>query len=722
MTHSPRFRRWRKVAIVLVALLLFVEGARLLIGHFLLKRIQTAVQQNLHATLSAGTLSYRPPYSFVIPHCHFVLPHHGAPPDVIDIAELRVTLNRLPFGGGPVLVKEIEMIDPVIQIAKSPRELTNFQTGGPPSKPKKLPSQIVQIGRLIIRNGRILLQDQTPQRNTWNDIRLDVDAQGIAPSDYSFQFFATGPVARLHAQGVVNVDQKSAALDQFVLWANFDSPAPAADPLRQFAKQLNLHGFAGLNGHLRVNDPDPARNGLWATVWAKDLSILPTTSENHIDSIRLNALASVDRQGVQVNLAKFFARADQTAIAFDGGKITSSPGVLNIVDLTGSFGNDQLLLSTQLPLVSLEHGIIRMNNIDGRVNFHPPLPTYADPLDTIFAQFQPAGPWNVRGWVIGEAVTGRIVNFDLNISTDGDASANITARNVELSQIKSDWEALPDHIEVSDFHCIGLGGNLDTAGTIGCARPYPYQGQVTSHHADLSRAIALLQAQSVDQTQFQGLLDLRASFSGSGPYSGEKAADLFTADGQFEIHKGILWSIPVLQRIADSTSIGRQALTMSEAAAYFKVANKEVTLHDAAINAPVLGLQGNGTVDFDGNLNLDVLAAPLADWQTKIHKIGIPIIGGVVGDFAGTVQDLFNKATGTLLYTFHITGDAANPQITTVPAPILTRGTQRLFGYMLGHNDGGLLGLLENPSTEPTTLPETPTTTQPAADPRRSSR
>src|SRR5580658_3402521 len=128
MSETSTSRRWRRAAILVVTLLLIGVGLHRLLGKILLGKIQTAVQKNLNANLSADTLSYRPPYTFVLPHFHFVLPHHDAPPDIIDAAELKVTFDRLPFGGGPVLIKSLQLIDPVVQIAKSPDNIVDLQS------------------------------------------------------------------------------------------------------------------------------------------------------------------------------------------------------------------------------------------------------------------------------------------------------------------------------------------------------------------------------------------------------------------------------------------------------------------------------------------------------------------------------------------------------------------------------------------------------------------
>jgi hypothetical protein len=626
---------------------------------------------------------------------------------------LKVILDRLPFGGGPALVKDLQIIDPVVQIAKSPAKIIDLQSlsGGSSSEEedatRKKPSQVVRIGHLKIVNARILLQDSSPRRNTWAPIQLNVEATGATPSDYKFKITESGPIARLDATGAVNVDHRILSLDQFALAADFNAPAPPADPLEQIVQRYRLRGSLAVDGSLYIDSHHSAKNRAWAAVTAKDVSGLLPGTNIAIDSFQLNSVTSVDTKGLLTTLSKFVVHSGNFSLAFDGGSIKTTPNSIDILGLTGQYGNDQFSLSANWPLVSAEHGIARLDDIDGRIDFHSPTPLYPDPLDAIFAQFKPTGPWRVQGWIVGEIATGKVLNYDFHVESDGTAAADITARDIQLSQIKSTWEILPDHVAIADFSCTGLGGKLDAAGQVQCFRPFPFDGQVNSQGADLSQIAALLRAQSLDKSQFQGQVDVSATFAGSGPHQGKDAADLFTADGNFEIHNGVLWDIPVLKRVADSATIARKALNMSEAAAYFHIADQNVDLRDAAINAPVLGLQGSGTVDFDGNIDMKVQAAPLADWQAKIDKTGIPIVSNVVGDVVGAVQSLLNSTTGALFYTFHITGNASDPQVTTVPAPAITFGTARLFGYMVKKYHGSLLNLLQNPSSQPTTQPST---------------
>jgi hypothetical protein len=108
-----------------------------------------------------------------------------------------------------------------------------------------------------------------------------------------------------------------------------------------------------------------------------------------------------------------------------------------------------------------------------------------------------------------------------------------------------------------------------------------------------------------------------------------------------------------------------------------------VTLPQAAISAPVLGLTGSGQATFDGELDLQVVAAPLADWKDQMKRTKIPVVSDVAGEVLGGLQAMINAASKTLLYEFKVTGVVGTPKVETVPTPVLTEGVAKVFGAML---------------------------------------
>src|SRR5205085_8225780 len=130
----------------------------------------------------------------------------------------------------------------------------------------------------------------------------------------------------------------------------------------------------------------------------------------------------------------------------------------------------------------------------------------------------------------------------------------------------------------------------------------------------------------------KGRLSCTADFEGEGA-----SADSLRAEGEAEILDGEFWEAPIFASLTKHISIARDALTVGQAAATFTIEHSQVTLKNAAVSAPVLGMQGSGKVGFDGKLDLKVVAAPLADWRDKMRQTGIPLVSNVAGEVLGGI-------------------------------------------------------------------------------------
>jgi hypothetical protein len=206
---------------------------------------------------------------------------------------------------------------------------------------------------------------------------------------------------------------------------------------------------------------------------------------------------------------------------------------------------------------------------------------------------------------------------------------------------------------------------------------------MTVRDVDLAR---LRELQSDPTTKvYRGKLYGQATFAAKFPKDAPKddVVRAIHGSGELEFVDGDMYKIPVMKDIFGAVGL-KQAATVGDGAALFDVADGTVTLRDAAVNAPALGLQGGGKISLvDGKLDLNVVAAPLADWRDKLKETKIPIISDVAGEVIGGVQKLLNTATGTLLYQFKIGGTAKKVAVTPVPAPVLTNTAAFVFGKML---------------------------------------
>jgi hypothetical protein len=223
------------------------------------------------------------------------------------------------------------------------------------------------------------------------------------------------------------------------------------------------------------------------------------------------------------------------------------------------------------------------------------------------------------------------------------------------------------------------GGTLAAAGRWVRGQADSYDGDITLRGVDLSQ----LQYSSAryGPRPLKGRLFAQATVFGAIPE--EKPLNGLRASGEFEIIQGQLFGLPVLKDIFQRVPGMREVATVDDAAAVFDIADGQIVLRDAAVNAPVLGLQGGGTMGFDGKVNLDVVAAPLADWKEKLRDTKVPIVSNVAGEVAGAIQKILNSATGTLLYQFRIAGDTKKVEILTVPTPVLTDTAAFVFGKMM---------------------------------------
>ena len=157
------------------------------------------------------------------------------------------------------------------------------------------------------------------------------------------------------------------------------------------------------------------------------------------------------------------------------------------------------------------------------------------------------------------------------------------------------------------------------------------------------------------------------------------------------------WEDPVVGVIAENLHGGKPGTPaaaergVGDAAAVFHVADRVVTLDRAAVNSPTVGIQGSGTIGFDLQLNLQIVATPIGNLKAAIKQSAPPGVGEVVGDLAGLVQGIYRTAAGTLLYQYRVTGPAAHPKHEVVPAPVLGEAGRLLFGRMADPKDGDLL-------------------------------
>lgn len=400
-----------------------------------------------------------------------------------------------------------------------------------------------------------------------------------------------------------------------------------------------------------------------------------------------------------------------------GGPIAFRGGAITFQNLSGISGRDKVLLRrARLTLWDPARKIklddlrtqIKFEEIVGTVVFSRPETRYPSALGKTVAALRPAGSFVVGGgsWFAinrpPKDEPGRKLKPDFFIRMIGDGGSFIVSKyNVPLDQIQGEASITPINVGIAHFDARSVGGTAWAQGMITPGKPFLYDGRVELRDIDLRQLATLLDLGEPARSRLSGIGYATAHVTGAGQGGRHKPADVFTADGELQVLRGDFGSVPPVGAVAEQVK-QNQELGIGDAAAVFHVADRLIDLRRAAVNAPLIGLQGQGTIGFDRSLFLTIVAAPLGDWRDKMRQANIP----VVGDVLGAVQQLLNGVQGVLFYQFRVTGTVDHPIKTLVPAPIISDPVALLFGQMMQPDQNGqLLGNVKSsvPKSQPVT-------------------
>ena len=367
------------------------------------------------------------------------------------------------------------------------------------------------------------------------------------------------------------------------------------------------------------------------------------------------------------------------------GSLQIADGAAVVEQLRATYGSDVwTAAAARVDLTNLPDGF-DVTGVAGEVNFAQPSPPYPKGFGKVVAALRPQGLFSVTGGFARdrETMSGPRTRWDFIVGSDGGAFT-VTGRDIALTSIRGEAHVTRDEIEVRRFLANTFDGALAATGTIDPRKPVSYRGEISVENVDLQALVERLRKSSNEaKYTVTGRLGGSASIESDGG-----SLEMLRAVGELVIHDGVLWEAPVLSDVVGRTRVARDALRAGEAAAVLEMHDGVVHVRHAAIASPALGLQGWGTIDLrDGAraeaLNLNVVAAPLGDWEKHLRKTNVPIISDVAGALAGAMQRVLNTATSTLLYEFRVSGALSKPQLSAVPTPVLTEAAAFVFEGML---------------------------------------
>ena len=146
--------------------------------------------------------------------------------------------------------------------------------------------------------------------------------------------------------------------------------------------------------------------------------------------------------------------------------------------------------------------------------------------------------------------------------------------------------------------------------------------------------------------------------------------------GAFAIAEGRLWELPVFAGLANILYIpGVSKIVFGEAKGTFTVGNRIIVTGDTELYSPQMNLVGEGSVDFDGNLNFDITAA-----FAKEFLEGPTLLG--------PLRDFFVDEAGHFVGKINLAGTLNEPKFKVTPISfdkllnnkLLNKIREKLFG------------------------------------------
>ncbi len=665
-------RRWKWIAATLAVLIFLpVIAIQFIVTPLIENKFVSVVESRLKGRLIIGSFTLHLPYNLTAHDCHLIIPNPRTHSDVaVDVQELGITLAQLPLGTGPIVIQDIAIDRPTVHITTTASLMSASSTApstepAPIATPGKL-SDILRLRHLAIDNGSFVVQSHEGGETAvmvWTGIGVNIEISPRGEADYAFTLSAKNtPTATFLSDGTFNVDQRSADLAHFSLIANAASGQASQFPvqLQRLLDQYRVHGTLRLDGSAHASALDSSQDSVSTTVSLDHASAYSPELDATLDNLHLAIAASIDRHGVTGAISQFSARSGNADISFQNAptlSMDSSGRSFMIQGISGVIAADPS--TTAAPE---SHPILRDLSLNGKITF--------------------------TGHVGADRThAGNPLDCDLVLASNN-AFLYSPRQKLYLTKINMNADLLSDHFQLLGLDCEGLGGKILLDGHVQLAAPHQFTADITTQKADLAQIAALIPRSSdKPPPNVKGIVDLISTLSGQSASNGKTARQWLQGKGQFEIYQGDLWDIPALRRIEDRASVARKALTVGQAAGIFLIADEQVQLQDAAISAPVFGVEGDGTIGFNNQLDLHIIATPLAQLRDEIKKTDIPFLSGLLGDVIGKVQDSISKATGKLLFEFHVTGDANDPQIQTVPSPAISQHGAEIFTNMLHQTD-----------------------------------
>ncbi len=310
---------------------------------------------------------------------------------------------------------------------------------------------------------------------------------------------------------------------------------------------------------------------------------------------------------------------------------TKQKNLYDIEYLKGIYYNSNFEISGDLNIEDKTHYDIDLD-LEGLIDLEDLKQIETIPQEQL-SKINARGICSIDGRIQGNAKYPTLLTALVNLNTNELSVYNYKVNNVDIKLAQENQQ-----IKIPSSQCDFYGGTLSINGLIDLEKEtFPYALKVLGENIELSK---IKRDIPIDDKLLKGTISSTIILSGQM----DSIQDL-KAQGEFLVQDGYLWNFNPLKELGDFLFIPRyESLVFKEATGNFNITNNKISLTDVVLSSDVLLLACEGTIDFKGNLNMDITPKSLSDITKNLDEYE-KFFAGIFSEAGGVVSV---KITGTV--------------------------------------------------------------------------
>jgi hypothetical protein len=302
-----------------------------------------------------------------------------------------------------------------------------------------------------------------------------------------------------------------------------------------------------------------------------------------------------------------------------------------IENLKASYYNSRLNASGSLELIDKNNSYIDLN-LESHIDLRDLKEIDNLPQEQIL-NFAPEGKISAEGRIKGNARNPQALNSILNITSE-----KILVRGFSLSGLTMQLVQENQQIKIPQSICNFYDGTLALNGLIDLEEEsYPYALKLVCENVNLRKLKLDI---PIEDENLSGAISSTVILSGQM----DSLQDV-KAQGEFTVTDGYLWGFNPLGKLGDFLFIPKyKTITFEQAEGQFNIFNRKIALENVVLTSDILLLSCEGTIDFAGNLDLDMAPKPISDNTENLDEYE-KFFAGIFSETGGVVSV---KITGTV--------------------------------------------------------------------------